>query len=270
MASGEWRYGQSDPSWSAGATPADPGNPDPPDLWPEVESQSRSGSSGWFPGSAVPPTGRSGPGWPVPPAEPPVWAQTPSGTWSAQPRHAFDNTGLDQFRGDPRWLEASDPPLPPPGAVVTPPRGPASPSVDWPPPPTRTTGATVDRRPFPDRWAATQLESTGRHAVRTGPPSAPSHPTSGYSRVLMLTLAWYGVPTLLAMVWLIAMDSDRRSTGTRELLTNLPWFFSAIVLSIAVAWLLRWASIAWRGWTLTFAAAVIGAGVATIAHSFTL
>jgi hypothetical protein len=75
---------------------------------------------------------------------------------------------------------------------------------------------------------------------------------------------------LLSLIWLIAMDSDRRSTANRELLTNLPWVFTAVVLSVTIAWLMRWASIGWRTWTLTFAAAIIGAGVATIAHSFTL
>ena len=43
---------------------------------------------------------------------------------------------------------------------------------------------------------------------------------------------------------------------------------AALILSIAVAALLRWAMVGWRALTLSFAAAVIGAGVATIAHTF--
>ncbi len=91
-----------------------------------------------------------------------------------------------------------------------------------------------------------------------------------YGRLLALTGIWYSIPTVLVLIWLIILDSDRRSIVARELLTNLPWFFGAVVLSGLVAVLLRWATISWRGVTTSFAAVVIGAGVITILHSFTI
>ncbi len=117
------------------------------------------------------------------------------------------------------------------------------------------------------------FEPTGRHAVReiaTRPAPPPPEPADSYGRVLGLTVAWYGVPALLCVIWLIAMDSDRRASANRALLTNLPWFFTALVLSLAIAFLLRRAAIGWRTWTMCLAAAIIGAGVATVIHSFAL
>jgi hypothetical protein len=53
-------------------------------------------------------------------------------------------------------------------------------------------------------------------------------------------------------------------------MSSLPWLFGAVAMSLAVATMLRWATVGWRTLTLSFAAAVIGAGVATIAHSLVL
>jgi hypothetical protein len=89
-----------------------------------------------------------------------------------------------------------------------------------------------------------------------------------YAQVLFVTAAWYTVPALITVIWLLILDPDRRSEADRELLTNLPWAFAAFVLSLTVAALMRWASIGWRTWTTCFAAAIIGAGMATILHSF--
>jgi hypothetical protein len=91
-----------------------------------------------------------------------------------------------------------------------------------------------------------------------------------YGPVLGLTAAWYGVPAIFYLVWLVTLDSDRQSLVGRTFVASLPWLFSAIVLSLAVAGLLRWAVVGWRAMTLSFASAVIGAGVTTIAHSLTL
>ncbi len=91
-----------------------------------------------------------------------------------------------------------------------------------------------------------------------------------YGPVLAYTAGWYGIPGVLYAIWLITLDSDRRGFVGREFVASLPWLFAAVLLSLALAGLLRWAVVGWRALTLSFAAAVIGAGVMTIAHSFTL
>lgn len=91
-----------------------------------------------------------------------------------------------------------------------------------------------------------------------------------YGPVLAYTAGWYGVPALFYLIWLLTLDGDRQGLAWRQFIGGLPWLLAAIVLSFAVAGLLRWAVVGWRAVTLSFAAAVIGAGMTTIAHSLTL
>jgi hypothetical protein len=91
-----------------------------------------------------------------------------------------------------------------------------------------------------------------------------------YGPVLGFTAGWYAIPAALYLIWLVTLESDRRGLVSHEFVGSLPWLFGAIAMSLAVAALLRWATVGWRTLTLSFAAAVIGAGVATIAHSLVL
>jgi hypothetical protein len=91
-----------------------------------------------------------------------------------------------------------------------------------------------------------------------------------YGPVLGFTAGWYAIPAAFYAIWLVTLNPERQAVMGRELVTSLPWLIAAVVLSLAVATLLRWATVGWRTLTLSFAAAVIGAGVATIAHSLTL
>lgn len=88
-----------------------------------------------------------------------------------------------------------------------------------------------------------------------------------YRPVLGFTAGWYGVPAIFYVIWLVTLDGDRQGLAWRQLVTSLPWLFAALLLSLIVAALLRWAVVGWRAITLSFAAAVIGAGVTTLAHS---
>jgi hypothetical protein len=92
----------------------------------------------------------------------------------------------------------------------------------------------------------------------------------GYGSVLALTAGWYLVPVVLYVVWLITVGTDRPGATGRDVASGIPWLLAALVLSLIVGGLLRWAIVGWRGLTLSFAAAVIGAGVATIAHSLSV
>jgi len=88
--------------------------------------------------------------------------------------------------------------------------------------------------------------------------------------VLAFTASWYGAPAVLYVIWLLTLDSARQSIAGREFIGSLPWLLGAVVMSLAVAGLLRWATVGWRVFALSFASAVIGAGVTTIAHSLTI
>jgi hypothetical protein len=125
-----------------------------------------------------------------------------------------------------------------------------------------------------DNWV--RPESGHRHRSETDeyrvvrPRRDPFGDEPAYGPVLGLTAAWYGIPAVFYLVWLVTLDSDRQSVVGRSFAASLPWLFAAIVLSLAIAGLLRWAVVGWRAMTLSFASAVIGAGVTTIAHSLTL
>ena len=88
-----------------------------------------------------------------------------------------------------------------------------------------------------------------------------------YGPVLGYTGAWYGLPAVLHLIWLVTLEGDRQALAGRSLVASLPWLAAALVISLVVAGLLRWMVLGWRSLTVSFAAAVIGAGVTTIAHS---
>jgi hypothetical protein len=89
-----------------------------------------------------------------------------------------------------------------------------------------------------------------------------------YGVLFGLTAGWYAIPTIVYLLWLVTIGNDR--PGAAGLGSSLPWLLASLLLSLVVAGLLRWAIVGWRAPTLSFAAAVIGAGVATIAHSLSL
>jgi hypothetical protein len=91
-----------------------------------------------------------------------------------------------------------------------------------------------------------------------------------YGIVAALTTAWYALPSVVFLLWALTASGSRQGGVGHQLGTSLPWLAAALSLSLVVAGLLRWAIVGWRALTLSFAAAVIGAGVATIAHSLTV
>jgi hypothetical protein len=88
--------------------------------------------------------------------------------------------------------------------------------------------------------------------------------------LLRFTAGWYGVPAVFYLVWLVTLDHDHRSLATRGFFASLPWLLGAVVLSLMIGLMLRRVVIGWRAFTLGFAAAIIGAGLTTMAHSFVL
>jgi hypothetical protein len=88
-----------------------------------------------------------------------------------------------------------------------------------------------------------------------------------YGPVLGLTAGWYAIPAVFYLIWLLTLKGDRQGVVARQFVGHLGWLFAAIVLSLAIAGVLRWAPTGWRALTISFAATVIGAGAMTIMHS---
>jgi hypothetical protein len=239
-------------------------------------------SGAWRYGQADEPPPNGGP-------TPNLWADESTGGWSRTP--GPEDTGWQRIGG---WSQSNSGPANPPPAPALP-QYPAS-SIN----PGGTFGKAGTLPP-----SYTQPGQYGGAVVPVSPPAAShgrtgldtwSRPDSGprrrftedddlvsrpsrrgpfgeepaYGPVLGYTAAWYGIPALLYLVWLVTLDDDRQGIVGRQFLTSLPWLLAAVVLSLAVAAMLRWAIVGWRAITLSFAAAVIGAGVTTIAHSLTL
>jgi hypothetical protein len=135
-----------------------------------------------------------------------------------------------------------------------------------PPPGFRERGSRLPRPPAPPAPRGARRPAP---RPRTGARREEEYPDEPrYGTVLTLTGAWYLLPAVLYVVWLITVGNDR--SAPKDVVGSLPWLLAAVLLSLAVAGLLRWAIVGWRALTLSFAAAVIGAGVATIAHSLSL
>jgi hypothetical protein len=286
MESDEWRYGQADEDrpWARaqGSEPA-------PDLWDEQASPW--GSTWTPPPISVPEPTTSSDGWSAwgkPAREPSTGWNRPSNEWG-QPRHAVPPNAMPPTSVPPAPAASSLPPAP---AVTSLPPLSSNGGSSYAYPYDENTGG-ISR---PASAVAPVSSPPGRGSFnRTGvdtwtPPAAQrhsrdpeedefapyrrTHQTFGeepaYGPVLGFTAGWYGVPAVLYFVWLITLDSDRQGFVMRQFVGSLPWLFAAVVLSLAVAGLLRWAVVGWRALTLSFAAAVIGAGVTTIAHSLAL
>lgn len=211
--------------------------------------------------------------------QPDPWHQVPAATGWGQPvdweqtRRTPDPGGHGSARG----FEPPAPalrPLPTIGQTSGVPNSPVS-GPSWaavgqvsPAGPTRRTGVDNWSRPLPATRGPVDQEEDDLQPRRRRDTTYGDEPA--YGPVLGFTAGWYAIPAVLYLVWLITLDSDRQSLIGRQFVASLPWLVGAVVMSLAVAGLLRWATVGWRTLTLSFAAAVIGAGVATIAHSLVL
>jgi hypothetical protein len=191
----------------------------------------------------------------MPQQRPPTWSVVYDERWGPPP---------DRWGQDPSASTLPLAPVPPPlygaSGLPTPPApsNPVRPGYGLVTPPERINGQA---RSLPAGRRPRRRDDEFRRA---------STEERGYGRLFGLTLCWYALPGLLYLIWLVTAGSGRVAATGQAFASSLPWLLGAIVLSLAVAGLLRWAVVGWRALTLSFAAAIIGAGVATIAHSLTL
>jgi hypothetical protein len=89
-----------------------------------------------------------------------------------------------------------------------------------------------------------------------------------YSAVLWWTAIWYAVPIVLYAIWALGFSGAAIRTRTIHTAAGDAIDVAvAIVLSLVAGGLIRRTTYSWRAITAGFAAAVIGAGVATLALS---
>jgi hypothetical protein len=118
-----------------------------------------------------------------------------------------------------------------------------------------------------------------RSQARDRPPLEDDDEAPDHAGALIATGCWYVVPLIGYVIWAATLSSDPRSgcvdvfgvqcpAPRSEAFTNLldgvPQLAVALALAITVAMFLGWATSGWRAWTIGFASAVLGAGMATV------
>jgi hypothetical protein len=184
--------------------------------------------------------------------------------------------------GDPRWTgQRGRVELPPDRAAVQ--RRPAPAQR----PPARPERVRYDDLEATQPWTL-ERAPRGRKAQRVVRPpdddwDDPSTSSSGgFITATLATLGWYAIPAALYALWTLLLDDkprtdcldaaggpcpSPRTQALHALLSNLPRVAVAIILGVIVALLIRWLTTGWRAMTIGFAAAVVGAGTATVLFS---
>jgi hypothetical protein len=104
----------------------------------------------------------------------------------------------------------------------------------------------------------------------------------GFAGAMVATAGWFGVPLVLYLLWTLTLHSSpeagcidsagracpaERAAAISDLLSALPRIAAALMISLAVATIMRWASASWRAISIGFAASIVGAGAATVLFS---
>ena len=217
-------------------------------------------------------------------ADDPRWTDEPAGAspWSSNgngrpdsgqpPRNepgVDPDDSWDELLFSPRPLAITGPPPPttPAHLSVRPGYGLQSPVIGARASPAGTTAATQAGRPQrPDIRVRRRRRSTDDEFRRTTLDEIFGDKPR-YRALFGLTVSWYALLALTYLGWVAIAGGQGANSGVQPVLASWPWLATAVALSMAVAALLRWAVVGWRALTLSFAAAVIGAGVMTIAHT---
>ena len=216
-------------------------------------------------------------------ADDPRWTDEPAGTspWSSngdgqlpdhQPRHQIGteaDDSWDELLSSQRSLAITGPTQPPSAAHLPVRRGYGllAQAVGGGSRATGTgVGTPAGRPPRPDARVRRRRRSNDDEFRRTTLDAIFGDEPS-YRALFGLTAGWYALLALIYLGWVAIAGGEGAGLGSQSVAASVPWLAIAVALSVAVAALLRWAVVGWRALTLSFAAAVIGAGVATVAHS---
>ncbi|WIM96525.1 hypothetical protein ACTOB_008734 [Actinoplanes oblitus] len=151
-------------------------------------------------------------------------------------------------------------------------------------PPGAAPGEAEEDRSWPPRRAAggALFENTGsyeRRPVSSGVPSSrpndllnpdedeEEESSSSPLAAVGYTVVWYGVPVVLFVLGMLLLNTGQRAHALQTLADAAPEFGISLALSIVVAFGLRFATTAWKSASVGLAAAVVGAGLATVLSS---
>jgi hypothetical protein len=277
---GEWRYGQDGDNRPWTEPPAGPS----PDLWPDE------GAEAWTPTTSWRPRHQADPSGPSPISPTPIGQASDSGSYGSSYEGNGYETGNGYESGNGTYGSTT-------GAYGA--RAGAYPSGGYPirgystgytaPPrygvvsstPTSSAG-TYGAGPFGSAPASgsTPISGAGSAMVRRPGLAPPTDARRGaeqrsrlnrlpeYLKVVWFTAAWYGGALVLYLLWLVIAGGDREALAGKQFVSALPWMFAAVLISGGLAMALRRLTVGWGAIGVSFAAAVIGAGLATIIHSF--
>jgi hypothetical protein len=103
--------------------------------------------------------------------------------------------------------------------------------------------------------------------------------STDYAGAFIATTCWFVVPLIGYVIWAATLSTQPRPgcvdafggpcpaprvEAFTNLLDGVPQLAVALALGITVAMFLGWATSGWRAWTIGFASAVLGAGIATV------
>lgn len=190
----------------------------------------------------------------------PSWQDSDDTYWSGT-RLAAD---------DPRWVET--PSTAPRSPAVSAPRSPAAAYSGPPHPPASSLTRPQYRPPMwrsrSDRFDEELLD----------------YDPGGYLATLIYTALWFLLPILFLGLWTLTLDNtppppgcvtdvtgggcqSEREAAITSLAQSIPQFSVALLASLVVAIVLRWANGTWRAVSLGLAAAVVGGGLSTVAFT---
>jgi hypothetical protein len=143
------------------------------------------------------------------------------------------------------------------------------PDTQWPPRQAvgyqRSAGGVAG--PYERRPVGALPDPSGRRNLLDGPEDDLEEVTGGPLAAVGFTALWYGVPVVLFVLYMLVLDNAQQSRALDTLANGAPQFGLSLVLSMAVAVGLRWASGSWKAASVGLAAAVVGGGLATVLMS---
>ena len=148
----------------------------------------------------------------------------------------------------------------------------------------RAIAATAHAAPYTEAYAAPYPAPHPAPPTRDRytMPIDESDQRRGYLGAGIATVGWYAVPTLLYLVWALLLSGrprpncldalgnpclSSRNQALHGLVAAMPRIGAALGLAILVAMVVRYVSTGWRGLTVGFSAAIVGAGVTTVLYS---
>jgi hypothetical protein len=136
----------------------------------------------------------------------------------------------------------------------------------WPPrQPTgyQTPGGSYERRPVGGGLAA----APNRSNLLEPDEDELEEDNGGPLAAVGYTVIWYGVPVVLFVLYMLVLNGSQQAQALGTLADAAPQFGLSLLLSMAVAVGLRWASGSWKAASVGLAAAVMGGGLATVLSS---